>query len=298
MIWVIFVLAASFIWSITAIINRFCRVRYIESSIGYLIFIFPTCLFALITLLFEPFMFLPARETIFALSTGVLTTLGYYFYLEAIHKEELSRVYILFGVGPLFVLVLSSLFLKEALAIGQYIAFALIFTGSTLISFKRIEERIKLTFGALLVFLSSFAFAAQDIVFKHISSINLATMMIYREAGYILSIFLIILLFPSARRCTKKIIHDLNLKQTSLVYSAEIIGMIAFFFIYLAIQRGPVSLVKVTQGFETIFVFILVIFLSSFFPKILKEELSIKVISIKIAAIALMLAGLYLIVAV
>lgn len=294
--WIILVLIATVIWSISAIINKFVRVRYIENSLGYLIFIAPVSFFALILLFFEPFTILPAKEAFFALLTGVAITLGYYLYLEAIHKEELSRVYILFGTAPLFVLVLSTIFLKEVLTINQYIAFALIFIGSTLIAFKKVKEKIKLTLGVLLVLLSSLFFSIQDVIFKYISKVNLTTIMFYREGGFLASILLILLLSPKARKHTKKVINDLNLKKTALVYSAEIIGMTGIFLVYLAIQRGPVSLVTVTQGFETIFILIFTIIISICIPKILKEEINIKTITIKIISIVLMLGGLYLIV--
>ncbi|MBW2974797.1 DMT family transporter [Candidatus Woesearchaeota archaeon] len=293
--WIILVLTATVIWSIAGIINKFCRVSYIESSLGYLIFIAPASFFAAILLLFEPFTLLPAKEAFFALLTGVAITIGYYLYLEAIHKEEISKVFILFGVGPLFVLVLSTIFLKEVLTIHQYIAFALIFIGSTLMLFKRIEHKIKLTFGALLVLLSSFFFSVQDVILKYISKVNLTTMMFYREAGYLASILIILLISPKARKHTKKVITDLNLKQTALVYGAEMMGMTGVFFAYLAIQRGPVSLVKVMHGFETIFVMIFTVILSLYFPKIIKEELNLKTIAIKMISIVLMLGGLFLI---
>lgn len=294
--WIILVLVATLIWSITAIINKYVRVSYFENSLGYVIFIAPATLFALILLFFEPFVLLKGKFAILAILTGVVAIVGYYFYLEALHKEELSRVFILFGIGPLFILVLSTIFLKEVLTINQYIAFALIFIGSILISFRKIKEKIKLTFGFLLVLLSALLFSIQNVLLKYISEINLTTMMIYRQFGVLISILFIFLVSSKARKYTKKVINDLNAKKTALVYSAEIIGMTGMFLIYLALQKGPVSLVTVLEGFETIFIFILTIIISIFLPKILKEEIDKKTIILKIVAISLMLGGLYLII--
>jgi len=295
MSWIILVLIATVIWAIGATINKFVRVRYIEKSLGYIIFVAPVFFFTFILLLFEPFYLLDFKEAILAILTGIAATLGYYLYLEALHKEELSKVFILFGTGPLFILLLSTIFLNEILTIKQYIAFALILIGSTLISFKKAKEKVKLTAGVLLVLLSAFFFSVRNVMLKYVSNINLTTIMFYGEFGYLLSILVIFLLSPKARKYTKKVIKDLNLKQTALVYSAEIMGMSGTFFMYLAIQRGPVSLVTVTQGFEVIFIFIFTIILSTFFPRILKEEINMRIIAIKIISIILMLAGLYLI---
>lgn len=311
--WIILVLISTSIWSIGAIINKFCRVSYIEDSLGYLIFIAPTALTVFLLLLFEPFMALSVKEAVIAVLTGVLTCAGYYFYLEAIHKEELSRVYILFGIAPLFTLVLSTIFLKEILTMKQYIAFALIFIGYTLISLKmseikkisehaqkptvfdRLEEKIKFSLGALMVLVSALFFAIQKVTLKYISNINLTTLMIYRESGYILSVILLLLIIPKSRSSIKKVIKDLNLKQTALVYGAEMLGITGMLFSYLAIQRGPVSLISVLEGSQTIFIFIFTILISLFLPRILKEEINKKTIAIKIISIILMLGGLYLI---
>ena len=140
--WIILTLAATLIWSVSAIINKYARVSYFENSLGYIIFIAPTTIFALVLLFFEPFVLLDVKLAVFAILTGVAAILGYYLYLEAIHKEELSRVLILYGTGPLFILVLSTIFLKEILTTKQYIAFALIFIGSTLISLKTAKENL------------------------------------------------------------------------------------------------------------------------------------------------------------
>ncbi|MBU1004602.1 MAG: DMT family transporter, partial [Nanoarchaeota archaeon] len=212
------------------------------------------------------------------------------------HKEEVSRVIILnIGISPIFVLILSILFLNEILTLKQYIAFALILAGSILISFKRFEENLRLTPGALLALLAGFFFAVQAILLKYLSSINLATIMVYREAGYILSILLVFALSPKARKFTKKVIKDMSLKKTAIVYGAECIGIGGMFLYYLAVQRGPVSLVSVVEGSETIFIFILTIIMSIFLPKILKEEINKKTITIKIISIILTIVGLYLI---
>jgi len=295
MSWIILVLIATLLWAIMSIIHKFVRVEYFENTLGYLVFITPTVFYAAILLFLEPFTILGLKETTMLILTGILIFFGGYFYIEAIHKEEVSRVVILFGVSPLFVLTLSTIFLNEILTIKQYMAFILIFIGSILISFKKIEEKIKLSTGAICVLASAFFFSVHKVILKYISTINITTVMIYRESGYLLAIISLLIFYPKARQYTKKVIRDMNLKKTLLVYSAEIIGMSGMFFSYLALQRGPVSLVSVLEGFEPIFVLILAITISRFIPKILKEEINIKTITIKTISIILMLGGLYMI---
>ncbi len=295
--WILLVLIAALLWAIMSIIHKYVRVEYFESSLGYLIFITPTVFYVSILLFFEPLILLSLKETAILLLTGVLIFFGGYFYIEAIHKEEVSRVIILYGVSPLIVLILSTIFLNEILTINQYMAFILIFIGSILISFRKIEEKIKLSTGALCVLVSSFFFSVHKVLLKYLSTINITTVMIYRELGYIITIIFILAFIPRSRQYTKKIIKDMNLKKTALVYLSEIIGITGMFFSYLALQKGPVSLVSVLEGFESVFILVMAIVISKSIPKILKEETDIKTISIKIISVVLMLGGLYLIAA-
>jgi len=101
-----------------------------------------------------------------------------------------------------------------------------------------------------------------------------------------------------SRTARKNAIDDLkklDKKKISLIYVAEIFGMGGMAFFYLALQRGPVSLVALVGGTQCLFVLVFVTLISILFPKILKEEIDKKTIIIKIISIILMLVGLYLI---
>jgi len=293
--WVVLTLIAVLFWSVQSILNKYFRVSYFENSLGYIIFLTPIGLYSLVLLFFEPFVLLGTTEGVAAILSGIVAFVGYYFYIESLHKEEVSRVVILGGISPLFVLVLSTIFLNEILTTEQYIAFALILTGSIIMSFKRVEQRIELKYGALLVLLSSLFFSIQGVLFKYVSKANLATIMVYRQFGFIACVLLVFFISKKAKEYTRKVINDLNIKKKVSVYCSEIIGLTGLFLFYLAVQKGPVSLVSVTGGFQPIFVFILAIIISTFFPKFLKEEINKKTISLKIISIILMVTGLYLI---
>ena len=62
-----------------------------------------------------------------------------------------------------------------------------------------------------------------------------------------------------------------------------------------ALTTGPVSLVSVLRGFQSVFVLIYAIVLSVWLPRILKEEIGKGILTLKIASITLMLIGLYFI---
>ena len=61
-----------------------------------------------------------------------------------------------------------------------------------------------------------------------------------------------------------------------------------------ALSLGPVALINAIGGIQSIFVFIIAILISIFAPKIIKEELDMKNVVLKIAALVLIVVGLLL----
>ena len=118
---------------------------------------------------------------------------------------------------------------------------------------------------------------------------------VYLGFGEFLPTPLLLLLIPSSRRKLTKSLSDLKPTGWILV-------MLGMFFVTTAslsglwaLTIGPVTLVSVFRGFQSLFVLVYAVLLSIWLPKILKEELSKSVIGIKVVAILLMSVGLYLI---
>ena len=79
----------------------------------------------------------------------------------------------------------------------------------------------------------------------------------------------------------------LNSLNESIVFLGNII-------VALCLTLAPVSLVLSVGCLQSLFVFIISIFISIFFPKINKEEMSKKYIGYKILAIVIIVYGGYL----
>lgn len=293
--WFLLAFIATLLWAIVSITIKFVRVNYIKSPIGYLMITTPTTLFSLVFLLFDKFQMPSLKMIIFILISSISGLVGYWFYLVAIHKEEISRVTTLFGLTPLATLILATLFLNEKLTINEYLAFPLIMIGSMLISLKKEKKKFKLSFGFTLIFISIFLFSIQTTLLKLVEQLNFVTLMIIREFSFIALLVPLYLLSKKIREKTKDDLNQLNKKKLSLIYVAECTGLIGLVFCYSAIQKGPVSLVSLINGTEGLFVIVLAALMSIFIPKILKEEINKKVISLKIISAVLMIIGLYLI---
>ncbi len=293
--WFFFAIAATIIWSVSAVILKFVRVNYIKSTIGYLIITAPVTLFSLALLFFGKFNLPSLKMILLILVSAGLGIMTFWFYLESIHKEEVSRVTTFFGLSPLIVLILSTIFLKEVLTLKDYLAFPLIITGSMLISIKKVDERFALSTGMIMALFSIIFLGIQNIILKIISEVDFVSMMLVREALF-LGIFSSLFIFSrSIRKKTKEDLKQLNVKKMVLIYASECAGIIGMVFSYIAIQKGPVSLVSLIEGTESLFVIVFVVLISVFLPKILKEEITKKTITLKIISALLMIGGLYLI---
>lgn len=273
--WFFLALAATLIWAVCAIIVKFVRVNHIKSSAGYIVITAPTCFIGLILLFFGPLHIPSSKMVIYILINAIITLAGYWIYLVALHKEEISRVITLFGIKPVIVLLLATVFLKEVLSFKDYLAFPLVVMGSILIAVKK-KEKFKVSQGITLTLISIVLLSIGSIFLKLAAEVDFVSMMIIR---WFIMFFIIVAFFAFSKKVRKKTYEDikqLNKKKLSLVYIAEFLGAVGMVLTYLAIQRGPVSLVNLVQSTEGLFVIVLAVLLSIFIPKILKEEITKK----------------------
>jgi len=294
--WIFFALAAPFLWAFGSIILKFMRTNYIKSPFGYLIFVTPATLASLLLLFLQPYQNPGINNIILLVFTGVIAYFAYALYIYVLHEEEVSRATILFGTVPMFVLIIATVFLNEILGLKDYIAFFLIMSGTTLISIKSKKEIFKIKKGIWLVLLSCVIFAVHDVILKVVSDVNFTTAMITRQAGIVISSIILLIFSKKVWGKVKETAKAFTFRRTILAYSAEIIGIAGMVFLFIALKAAPVSLVTLVGGFQPLFVLVLAVIGSLFFPKILKEAIDKKTIAIKIISALLMLGGLYLII--
>ncbi len=291
--WIILALIATLLWSFGAVLCKIVRLNFIKNSISYLIISTPITLCGLIFLFFGEFIIPSVKIMSFIILSAISGIIGYWFYLEALHKEEISKTIIFLNMSPIFMLVFASIFLNEILELSDYLAFPLIITGGFLMSLD--NNRFRLSKGLFLLVISMIFFTIQNLFLKLSAESNFVTITVIRQMFFLVLFPLIFIVSKKARESTKQDLKDINKKKISLIYLVEILGITGIAFSYMAMQRGPVSLVVLVEGIQPLFVFILALFLTIQFPKILKEEINKKTIIIKIISIILMLVGLYLI---
>ena len=295
--WVIFSLFSRALWAADNIVDKLLREKYLPDSISLTLLAgVSALLLSLVIILFNGLRWIGFGPVALIVFAGAFQVAAVFAFYQAIAKEEISRVIPLFQFTPPFVLILSLLFLKEVLTLNHYLAFILILLGSFLISLQKTKGVFKLRAAFWWMVLSSLIYAIYAVILKSLYVAHpFWDLTVYLGFGEFLPTPVLLLLIPSFRRRLTKSLSDLKPTGWMLV-------MLGMFFVTTAslsglwaLAIGPVTLVSVFRGFQSLFVLVYAVILSIWFPKILKEELSKSIIGIKAIAILLMTFGLYLI---
>lgn len=236
------------------------------------------------------------KSLIIILSSGFLTSIYLLPYYKALSIDETSRVIPLFQMYPVFVLILSAIFLYEKLSFMQYMGSVLVIGASFLLSVKKFEGSIfKLRKSFFYMVISSFLFSVAQVLYKFgVSEIPFWNTLPYEGFGIAmgaLSIGLYNNNFKKFKNETK------FFKKRVFVFLGinEFLYIIARYTGYFAISLISVGIVSVLAGFQPLFVLIYGVILSLWFPRILKETINRKTLGLKFASIIMILIGTFFI---
>ncbi|KKR33418.1 MAG: Conserved hypothetical membrane protein, DUF6 family [Candidatus Gottesmanbacteria bacterium GW2011_GWC2_39_8] len=295
MSWFIYAIAAPFVWSFTNFIDKFL----VEKKIGvYTFYIFTVWFYALsgiIILLIIGKPFLPINSAIFALLSGIcfLYLIPYFI---ALKLEDTSRIMPLFEFTPLFVLIISYLFLHETLTLLQLLSFPFIVAGAFLLGLQKLEGKILSLRKALwLMMIADILYGMLGILFRYVVKTgDFWTAFAYQGLGAGIS-GTILLFFPYFQQQFKKDLPNLKLNFWTIFSINEVLNILGFFFVNFATYLAPIALVSVVGGVQPLFVLTEGILLSVWFPRLIKEDISKSTLKLKIFSIIMIFVGIILI---
>lgn len=295
--WVIFTLLSRALWAADNVVDKLLIGKHLKDSVVLTLIAGISALFlSLAIIIFNGLGWIGLIPAALAIFAGTIQILAIFAFYQAIAKEEISRVIPLFQFTPPFVLIFSFLFLGEALTTSYYFAFVLVLVGGFLISLQKTEGVFKLRNAFWWMVLSSLIYAVQAIILKSLYvTYPFWDLTVYLGFGQFLPTLTLFLLMSNFRnRFTGSLS---NLKPVGWVLLTLAIFFVATASLsgFWALTSGPVSLISVFRGFQSVFVLIYAILFSIWLPKILKEELNKRILGIKTIAIFLMVIGLYLI---
>ncbi len=293
--WLAFALAAPALFGASSIIDKFLIEKRIKDPIflsafgGIIVLVGAAIIFAI-----KGFGAFSAEQVLILLAVGIMDEIALVPYYKALSYDDASTVMPFFQLVPVLVLIFSFIFLSETLTALQVFAFMLILAGSFLLAVERFDIRmfrIRKSFGWII--LTSVLWAAPTVLFKFIT----LDQGFWGTAAYTflgIAIGALILFAIYYRRCIVQF-RALRAGAWLTVGANEAVYFLGQMFWFFAIALGPVSLVSVIGGLIPLFVFLYGTIISLWFPRILKEDISRSMLSLKLVSLALVLAGVWFI---
>ncbi len=241
-----------------------------------------------------------------ALFSGAIFIVSLLTFFYSLQVGEASRVVpFIGGLVPVFSLLFSMVFLDDVFSKTQLIAFVLLVVGSVLIVrlphkthwydvlWERVRPRSRGRELLIAVF-SALFFALSFVSSKYV----------YQETGFwngFLWIRLgglipitVLIVNPDIRRSFFDVFRKLASLRGVLFLTNQGFGAGGFITQNFAISLGSVALVNALQGVQFVFVIILAVIASVFYPKLAQEgDIDLKIIMEKFFATAIIAAGLW-----
>lgn len=281
---------AYFIFAIETAVNKILLNKAVPQPIAYAFYVGLLSFFAVVFIPFG-FTWLPLYWLATALLAGAFFLAGLAVFFKAIHQGEVSRLTAAVGgLTPVFILLLSFIFLGERLSQKEIFSFAFLIGGAVLISFKwggkhKIGDLVKASLTSLLLAIS---LVMTKYVFLHQPFFS---GFIWIRLGSFLAAFL--LLIPKRnRRIIFQVGQSVKAKGSLVLVGNKGLAGLGFVLLNYAIAQGSVTLVNAMESAKFVFLFLLTIIFSRRFPQLLKEETKAGVLVQKIAAIFLISLGL------
>lgn len=286
-------LIAQFIWAFTSVIDKIVISKgYIKSPLVYIVLNGLMNIFLIFLLPFVGFEPLKLIDFLIALFAGIALSAAVAIYYKAVQYDEISKIKMIDQIGPIFVLVLSFLFLGEILTKNHFIGFLFLISAGLVVSYKKVKNSFKLSKAFYYMLISTFLAALYYVSSKHIFSVTSfwSAFMWLRLTSFTA---LFVLFIPSVRKQFAETFKGMKSKVRGLLGFKMLIDFSAFIFSGYSILYGPISLVTaLNNSINPLFVFMITLSTSIYIPNIIKEDIDKRTILTKILAIALIITGI------
>lgn len=295
MLWILFAIIANVLFAVSNLFDKFLIEKRVRDPLALTVFGgWIDLLFTLIIVLIHGLSITGPLQAGVLLLSGVMVELALIPYFKALSLEDASRISPLFQSMPVFVLLLSSVFLRETLTHRQLLGFLLILSGSFIVSMHKTDAGIfKIRKAFWWVLLASILWALPAVMFKFVVVKQTFWDALALEF-FGVAIGATILFFLYKTRVLAQI-RDIGAGTWSILNINELIYIAGRVSNFYAITLGLVSLVAVLGGTIPLFVFLFGLMLSLWFPGIIKEDITRASIVTKISSIILVSCGLWFI---
>ncbi len=291
-LWIAIAIISYLLFALNGVADKFLLTKAVKDP-GVYVFYVGTGSIALFLLAPFGLHMLPWDQFFIALMGGMSFAGALYFFYSAIQETSISRILpIEGGLVPLFSLILVYFTKVEKFDSRELVAFILLVSGSILMAFKKTESGWHAKAwrnGTIAAFLFAVSFVISKFIY---GQTNFLSGLIWVRAGLILG-SLSMLVFSSTRKQVFAAPRKTSSGNKLLFYAAAVAGSMGGWLQNYAIAIGSVVIVNALQGVQFAFILIISVFLSEFYPKIIKEDVNTSIIVQKVIGIILISIGLF-----
>ncbi|MCB9805672.1 EamA family transporter [Candidatus Nomurabacteria bacterium] len=297
MSWFLLLLLPPLLWSISVYLDKYLLSRFFKEK-GVMLLVVISSLASLVILPFFFFFHLDFNiDLIYILIlfiSGALSMLGFIPYYRALEENDASLVAPFFQTITIFSYIIGYIFLGDILTHTQVIAIFIVMFAAVGLS---LDFRSKATFNKkvlLLTLLSSLTLAIQSNIFRFVGLVegNFWVNFFWESIGAGILGILIIIFSKKIRTELKKVFQSATGQMITLNILNETLNISALMIFSFAFILTPVALVQIFNGVQPFFTILIGVILTIFFPKLIKEDISKKVILPKLIFVAMMFLGL------
>jgi len=296
--WFFIALGAPFLWALTNITDQYLVEKYSvgkRGSGGLVLFSSLIGIFVAvgIGIFIDGIFSIPFFDKLLLIITGGITILWIILYLFTLEIEDVSVVVPWFLTIPIFGYALGYIFLGETLTGQQIIGSIVTLLGVLLISIDFSGEKRKINVRPMLYMLAACLLVAiAGVIFKYVTfGDNFWISSFWEYVGLGGFGILIYFFVPKYRAEFMLMNHKGGKKIFALNTFNETITIIGNLLTNYALLLAPVTMVYLVGSFQPAIVLFLTLFLTKFFPKIIKEDMRERILLPKIIAVAIMILG-------
>ena len=295
MSWIIIALCSAAVSGMVNILDKTVLFRFVRGplTLPLLIGLAQGTLGIILTLTFS----WPSASSLaphaWALLSGALWGTGALLMFRALFSQEVSRVIPVYQTFPIFAAFMAALFLDERLAPLQWAAVVVTVAGAVLLSVQRdeIHRRLFLHRSFLIVMLGSVvaasAFIVGSIALEELPVINTHALRNLGLSGVLLAVSL----RPAPWREVRELLRRRSPALALVGVNEFLLANAGFLLALWALSLGPVTLVTTLVATRSLFLVLYSTLLTMRFRGLLGERMTAATVTVKFAAVTLILGG-------
>lgn len=295
MLWIPLAIGSYFLSALASVIDKILLRGRVTNPLAFTFYTGVSSVGVLILIPFG-FSFLSFTTTFFAFLAGGVFLAALLFLYTALRYGDASRVVPLVGaLTPLVTLGISYFIDWVPPPRAELLAIFFFVVGGLLISFD-VDRRGKSRFDVFVLFVALLSAIAMGSMFE-LSKVVYSRAPFFpgfiwmRMGSFLAALFM--LFVPAFRASIFSSARTLRVSSGGILLFNKVLGAIAFLVLNYAVSLGNESVVSAMRGFEFLFVFAVVYFLSRSLPYILKESFDARVLIYKITGVVLIGIGFY-----